>query len=149
MIWSTAKVGNVRLVRLDYGSDLIESIISFVNEERIDAAIFYALGALKEASFSFYDQDSKKYVKLKVDQPLEILCCMGNVLKLKGKPFVHAHIMVSDRDGRAFGGHLEFGSKVFACELFLTELKDVSMVREYDSTTGLNLISFEKRSNKK
>ena len=64
----------------------------------------------------------------------------GNVGKLGNETLVHGHITLSDAQGQAWGGHLTKGTEVFAAELVMTELRDVELVREFDTVTGLNLI---------
>ena len=138
-----ANLARVFICRLDYESDLLESLRRFAEEKGINAAVFSALGALKNASLAFYDQKTKKYVKEKISRPLELLSCIGNIAKIDGKTVVHAHIVVSDSEGRAYGGHLDVETIIFSCELFLTELRGINLKRKYDKTTGLNLFMFE------
>jgi len=137
-----ASQGRILVCRLDYESDLLESIKALAEENGLVSATFSAIGAVKNAIVSFYDQSEKRYRDLTFDKPLEVLTCSGNIGKLKGETLVHAHIMLSDIEGRAFGGHLMKGTKVFAVEVVMTELKDVELMREFDPATGLNLLSF-------
>lgn len=132
--------GRLFAVRLPYGGDLLNSIKSFAEEAGIESAVLWVIGAVGRAEVSFYDQARKTYVKHSFNQPMEILSCTGNIAKLKGEIFVHTHIVLGDREGRAFGGHLEGGTIIFSAEMFLLELKGVSLSREYDKVTGLNLL---------
>ena len=70
---------------------------------------------------------------------MEILACIGNVSKLKGETLIHAHIVLGDSEGRAYGGHLERGTIIFSAEMFLVKLEGLTLNREYDEVTGLNL----------
>jgi hypothetical protein len=67
---------------------------------------------------------------------MEILNLHGNVSVREGKPFVHAHIVLSDARGRVFGGHVLPGTKLFACEIFIDEFEGEELVRVHDQRTG-------------
>jgi predicted DNA-binding protein with PD1-like motif len=128
---------------LAHDADLLTSIREFADREGIGSGMFHLIGAVKKATLSFYDQQVKKYVNISLNRPLEVLSCVGNVGKLDGKTVIHAHVTLSDGEGKAYGGHLSEGTTIFSAELFLIELKGVSLEREYDTVTGLNLFKFD------
>ncbi len=121
------------------GQEVVSSVIEFCGRKGISSAAVTALGALSGVKIAFYDLKSKKYVWKTFDKNVELLNLTGNVAVLEGKPVLHAHVTLSGRDYRAFGGHL--GSAVVSgtCEVFITPLKE-KLVRQFDSETGLNLI---------
>lgn len=137
--FAEASPGRLFAVRLPYDGDLLESIRDFAVRVGVETGVLWVIGAVKKASVSFYNQEEKTYSKHSFDEPLEILSCIGNIAKLKGETFAHAHIVLGDKNGRTYGGHLEKGTTVFSAEMFLLELKGVTLNREYDETTGLNL----------
>ena len=139
MIWQEVKIGRVLVCRMDFESDLLSSLEEFAKEHKVDAAFFTALGAVKKAAFAYYEQAAKGYVEEAVEEPMELLSCIGNIATLNGKVVVHAHAVFSDRSGRLRGGHLLKGTTVFAGEALILELSGVELVRSYDSVTGLNL----------
>jgi predicted DNA-binding protein with PD1-like motif len=54
---------------------------------------------------------------------------------------VHAHVVVTNEKGEAFGGHLMKDSPVGAtAELILVEAAGISMVRAFDEKTKLGLL---------
>jgi uncharacterized protein len=59
-----------------------------------------------------------------------------------GRPFVHAHAVLSDKNGRTMAGHL-IEATVFAAEIHLIELKGMNLERELDEETGLFLWKME------
>jgi predicted DNA-binding protein with PD1-like motif len=134
------KGGRSLLVRLDHGVDLVDQISKLAVAEGIRTGTFSALGALTQAEIAFYDQESHEYSELLVEESSELVSCTGNVSIRDGKPFVHAHVVLADCDGKTIGGHLLHGN-IFAAELFLIELLGEPMVRESDETTGLYLWS--------
>ncbi|HID19210.1 TPA: DNA-binding protein [Candidatus Bathyarchaeota archaeon] len=129
-------------VRLPHDGDLLEAIKGFAVRMGIEAGVLWVIGAVKRATVSFYNQAEKTYSKHSFDEPMEILVCLGNVAKLKGETLIHAHIVLGNGNGKAFGGHLEKGTIIFSAEMFLLELKGVTLNRKYDETTGLNLFNF-------
>ena len=125
-------------VRVSHSSDFIEFITELATNEKIYIATFTAIGALSWAKLGFYDQIEQKYLEIKFDSPLEIASCLGNISLKKGKPFVHAHVVLSDNDGITKAGHLLEGA-VFAAEVHLRILKGEKLERKFDKITGLSL----------
>jgi predicted DNA-binding protein with PD1-like motif len=134
------KGGRSLLVKLDHGADLVDQISKLAVDEGIRTGTFSAIGALAQAEIAFYDQESHEYSELLVEESSELVSCTGNVSIRDGKPFVHAHVVLADSDGKTIGGHLLNG-KIFAAELSFTELLGEPMVRKSDETTGLYLWS--------
>ena len=132
------KTGREFLVRLDHDADLLDSIKIFAEAHDIKLGVFTAIGALKEARISFYDQRGKGYMKNEIKEPLEIASLVGNISMKDGKVFAHAHATLSGEDGTVTAGHFE-GGGIFACELYLRELTGGEFVRAYDEVTGLSL----------
>ena len=135
---SELKTGREFLKRLDHDADLLYSIRSFAEACKIRLGVFTAIGALKEAKISFYDQTEKKYEIIEIKEPLEIASLIGNISMKDDKIFAHAHATLSGRDGEVKAGHFE-GGTVFACELYLRELAGAEFIRVYDEVTGLSL----------
>jgi predicted DNA-binding protein with PD1-like motif len=131
--------GPVHLLRLATGGDIIESVTEYAADHDIGAASLSFLGAVRRASLRYYDQDAKRYVDFDVDKHLEIVAGVGNISVLDGSPFVHAHAAFADDSGAAYGGHVNSGTEVFACEVTLSELEGIAPVRRLDETTGLML----------
>ncbi len=126
------------MVRLDHGADIVKQVSDLLDEEKIDAAAFSAIGALTEAEIAYYDQTSHEYRAISIKEPVELVSCTGNVSIRDGRPYLHAHAALAFSDGKMVGGHLTSG-RVFAAEAFVQELLGEPLVREHDSTTGLYL----------
>ncbi len=125
--------------RLPEGADLLESITKICKEEGIKLGKITAIGAVKKAAFAIYNQIEKKYENIELNEELELLNCTGNVSLLNGQPFVHCHIIFSDRNGKCFGGHLTLGTIIFVCEMIIEEYDGELLERAYDESTGLPL----------
>jgi uncharacterized protein len=63
---------------------------------------------------------------------------VGNISLKDGEPFVHAHAVLSDDEGKVRGGHL-LGGTIFAAEVHVTELLGETLARRLDNVTGLSL----------
>ncbi|MFC7009028.1 PPC domain-containing DNA-binding protein [Halalkalicoccus salilacus] len=122
---------------METGADWREEIESLADEQEIDAGFFYALGAVQDAEFWFYDQRQKEYEPVVFEEPLEVAACVGNVSWLDGERFAHTHAVLSRPSGQALAGHLN-SATVFSGECHLREF-DTELVRERDETTELDL----------
>jgi predicted DNA-binding protein with PD1-like motif len=126
--------------RLPKGGDLLEALTAVCQEAGIELGGVRAIGAVTRARIGYYDQATRKYNFLDLNQDLEILALIGNVSLKDGKPFVHAHVTLGDDQGRAFGGHLAEGCEVFACEFEIEQYaSDQPLERGWDEPTGLML----------
>ncbi|HDH10145.1 MAG TPA: DNA-binding protein, partial [Chloroflexi bacterium] len=128
------------LIRLPYGEDLLLTLKRFCEENGITQGVLAVIGAVRRATVGYYDQEAHEYKANSFDQPMEIVSCIGNISLLEGEPFVHAHIVLADKEGRpAAAGHLMEGAIIFAGEAFVQELIGEPLVREFDEQTSLSL----------
>ena len=127
------------VARLPTGSDLIGEIERFCLEHDVLAAQVTAIGAVRHASFAHYNQEEKRYLELESSTHREIVGFTGNVSIRDDRPFLHAHASFADATGAAVGGHLIAGTEVFMVEVMIREITGVSLVRNFDKTTGLHV----------
>jgi len=132
------KPGRVFLCRARHDAELIKEILDFAAKKKIKTAVFTIIGATKKATITYYDQNTHKYHNIRYDKHMEIAQATGNLTFREGKPFAHIHIVLSDKTGRAYAGHL-ISATVFAAEVHFQEVLGKSLIREYDETTGLTL----------
>ena len=121
------------------GHKLLESLTAICKEAGVKLGKVEAIGAVQELSFAYYNQAKRVYEFNKVEKPLEIVSCIGNISLKDGQPLVHAHITASDKDGTCIGGHLAEGTVVFACEYVLYRFSGKPLTRGLDEATGLPL----------
>lgn len=138
MQYSSYKPGRIFLCKAKHNSELMKSILEFAKEKKVKMAFFNVIGAVKDATIAYYDQSKREYQKILFDRHLEVANCFGNLSFKDGKPFAHAHVVLSDSTGRTYSGHL-LRASVFAAEVHLQELLGKELEREYDQTTGLAL----------
>jgi hypothetical protein len=125
--------------RLPYGGDVLKSLTEFVKERGIKKGQVQVIGAVQKAVVGFYDQETRKYENIILDKHLEILSLIGNISLKDDQPFIHAHLTLSDEEGKSFGGHLMEGTIVFAGEFIIREFEGENLERTYDEQTGLAL----------
>ncbi len=101
------KIENGFLLRLEKGEEVISSLTRFVGDQKIPAGFITGMGAITNATIGIYDTESKEYLKKTFAQDLEVGNLTANISYLEdGEPFVHAHVILSDRSLNAFTGHL-------------------------------------------
>jgi predicted DNA-binding protein with PD1-like motif len=132
-------VGRCLMGRLAPGDDLLVALESLVRERNIRSGQVQFLGALQKGALGYYDQNARQYRTLVLDRHLEIAAGAGNVSLRDGQPMVHAHLVLSDEEGRCWGGHLVPGNVVFACEFAILVLEGEPWSRHPDDYTGLTL----------
>jgi predicted DNA-binding protein with PD1-like motif len=134
------QIGKICFARILEGEDLAEAVKRRVEESDVRAGMFILIGSLKDVVLGYYKGGKYDYVRL--EGPLEIASCTGNVaVDEKGEVVIHAHMVVSDERCEAFGGHLTKGSHVGAtAELVIIESLNVNLVRAPDEKTKLNLL---------
>jgi hypothetical protein len=130
---------NVYMGRLPYESDLIKKLTEIVKEKEVEAGKVTVIGAVKQGTISFYDQDKQEYMDKKFDKEMEIVNCTGNISLKDGEPIIHAHISFGDEEGKIFGGHLAPGTIIFAGEYIIEEFDGEPFKRGKDKVTGLPL----------
>ena len=134
-----SKTKNVVFARLFEGEELLETITSTALKNHINSGFFFLIGTLKKAVLGFYKEG--KYIPKEIRGPLEIASCTGNIsIKENDELVVHGHIVVTDIDCKAFGGHILEGCLVDATvELVLVEAESSSLRRRLDPERNLFL----------
>ncbi len=120
--------------RLKPGQDLKLEIEQFAQANKIKAGfIITCVAGLKYATLRMADAKPDKQDIRRFDGPLEVTSLVGTV-SVNG---CHLHITISDRDGKAFGGHLKEGSIVhLTAEVVIGEDTSKNYTRELDEATG-------------
>jgi predicted DNA-binding protein with PD1-like motif len=130
--------GREYVARLAHGRDWRGQIEDFADAEGIDAAFFVGLGAVQDATLSFYDQSARAYESVAFEEPFEVTAAVGNVSHREERErFAHTHVTLTRPDGSAIGGHLD-AATTFAGELYVREF-DTHLERAHDETTDLDL----------
>lgn len=132
-------MGSSYLIRLMRDEEVMSSLVAFAKKHRISAAYLSGLGAMRDTTVGYYSLKTKSYIWNTFTKDHEVLAFIGNISLLDGKPFVHAHVTLSDDSFRAHGGHLKEGYVAVTLEIALTPLTG-AVARAYDEGIGLNLL---------
>ena len=139
VIYNEAQVKRTFIGKLKHGGDMLEELTAVCEGNDISLGRIEALGVVKKARLCYYNQRARKYDFFEIEENLEITALVGNISMRDGKPIVHAHITLSDAQGRTYGGHLARGTVVFACEFTIDVYKGPQLNRAHDEETGLPL----------
>ncbi len=133
-------VGRIYVSRLLEDEDLLDGVKKRADEGNVKAGLVILIGTLKSVTLGFYKD--RRYEPIRIQGPLEIASCTGNLSTSEnGEIIVHAHLVVSNENGEAFGGHLMKGSQVGAtAELVIIEAKNLVLHRVLDEETNLKLL---------
>ncbi|UCD96054.1 MAG: DUF296 domain-containing protein [Candidatus Bathyarchaeota archaeon] len=134
---SDSKITKTVFARFSEGEDLIKAIEITAIQNNVNAGVFLLIGTLKNAVLGFYKD--RRYIPIRKTGPLEIASCSGNIsIKDAGELVVHGHIVVSDSEGVAYGGHVMEGCIVAATvELILHVVESGKLERKFDETMNL------------
>lgn len=127
------------LLRLERGEEIISSLKEFLAKKDIKAGYFFGIGAISACEIAHYDLSKKKYSTEHHEAPLEVLNMTGNIAMKDNERIIHAHVTLSDKDMRAFGGHLNSATVAATIEIVLIPLYGI-VRREYSEEIGLNLL---------
>ncbi len=123
----------------DTGDEAMSGLLSFAKEHNLVGAHFTGIGAFSQLVLGYYDWEKKDYLKIPVDEQVEVVSLIGDVALEKDQPKIHAHVVVAKRSGVTAGGYLLEGSVRPTLEIVLTE-SPAHLRREFDPTSGLELI---------
>lgn len=135
------KFGNVFVVRLDVGDEILTKIKEIAEKENIKLAMINALGATNDFVVGAYDVSKKTYYKNEYKGEWEIVSLHGNISTKENETYLHLHMGCGNKDGEFVGGHLNSAIISATCEMFIT-LIDGKVERRVDERTGLNIFKF-------
>jgi predicted DNA-binding protein with PD1-like motif len=127
------------LLVFDAGDEAMAVLERFARDCGLSAATFSGIGAFRAVVLGYFDWERKEYLRIPVDEQVEVLAFTGDVALADGEPAVHAHVVVGTRDGSARGGHLLEGHVRPTLEL-LVEEAPAELRKTYDPRSGLALI---------
>lgn len=121
---------------LNKGDKLLKGLTAVLKQNKIAAGIISGIGAISQARIGYFDQQTKKYEEKTFNESLEIVSLNGNISIKDGETFMHIHVVFTDKDLKALGGHL-FDAVVYVFEFGIVSLEGQPLVRKYDDDTGL------------
>ena len=142
MVTADYRCGKIVVAVLDKGNDLQQELERLVLAADIAFCHVSGIGSLDRVRMTYYDQDVKQDRDIVLDHPVMLAAMTGTAFARGDEVAVHAHIVLSEGSGTAYGGDLSLGCRVFSCQLVLTELLGPSVGRSQDAGTGLARLTF-------
>jgi len=130
--------GSRIFIRLERGDDVLGSLVEAASRYGISGGWLNGIGAASEVELGYYDLERKDYDRTSLSGEVEIASAAGPLSLLDGKPHVHLHAVVSDRECVPRAGHL-FRAVVAATVEFVLLVAEAPIERTKDEATGLNL----------
>lgn len=113
---------------------------AFAKANDLKAGHFTAIGAFSHATLGFFDREKRGYLKIPINEQVEVLSLMGDIALHKREPKIHAHVVVGKADGTAHGGHVLEAHVWPTLEVILVE-PPAHLYRRTDEETGLALLN--------
>ena len=140
--------GRIITARLRPGTDLLSGIKEITKQYAILAgALVVSFGSLASAEVSWKEgskpDPSKKFERVRLEGPLSFLASQGKVgITAQGEPVVHIHGVLTDLEGRCWGGHFYEGDNpIFSTfEIVIQEILGVRHTKIYDEESEVKLI---------
>lgn len=142
MEYTTGKIGRVFLLKFKDDDVLIDELDKFARKEKLKAASFVFLGALKKGDIVTGPKKpvippEPNWVSFK--DAWEVMG-IGTIFANRSGPQIHVHTSMGKKL-KTLTGCVRKKSKVFlVIEAIVFELKGVSATKDIDPKTGLNLL---------
>jgi hypothetical protein len=127
------------VVRLQKGEEVIGSLTRFAEAVDLRSGGVTGIGTVHSVDLGYFESSTKEYTHVRLDDEFELISLTGNFSTVDGKMLVHAHVALSDRQCRAFGGHLFSGVVAMTAEFVVVQSQG-EIARSLDSETGLKLL---------
>jgi predicted DNA-binding protein with PD1-like motif len=126
-------------IRLEPGEELIKALADFMRRHDFPSGSVTGLGAVDRVRLGCYLVAEKDYSDRLVEGDHEVVGLTGTMTWYDGQPFPHLHVMLTDADFHATGGHC-FEARVSATlELHVRDW-GVRVERKMNEAVGLHLM---------
>lgn len=136
-------VQDAYLLRLERDENVFSTLEEFCVTHGVGSATFVAIGAVKHTRLGYYDLEEKKYGSLVYEDDREVSSMTGNIALVDGKPFIHAHAVLSGvqrgTENQCVGGHVFESVVAVTLEVHLTAFNE-RITRSLDDSIGLKLL---------
>ena len=83
------------VVILDTGDEILSSLKSVAQTERLAGSSFKAIGALSGVELGWFNWETKKYqTAVQLEEQVELLSLIGDIALKDSEPQVHAHLVI-------------------------------------------------------
>ena len=127
------------VVKLNKGEQLVDSLIKFARQEKVDSGSVAGIGAVTNVTLGYFDREQKKYLEKKFEEVYELVSLVGSIATINYQPILHLHIIISDRNYKVYAGHLFSAEVAVTAEIFVRAYPE-PLLRKKDPQFGLNLL---------
>lgn len=135
------RFGDILLVRLDPGEELLDALTKTASREAVAFASVQGIGALSELEVGLFDPEQKVFHSRRFTGYRELTAVDGTITRRDGEPYLHLHVTAADAQGTVVGGHLVRAVISATAELII-RTASAAVGRRYDPAIGLNLLAF-------
>lgn len=130
------------VIKLERGEKVLATLIDFCEKRGIKGGVLHAIGAVKNTEIGYYNLEKREYFFKLIPEDKEVASMTGNIALVDGKPFIHAHAVLSSMDDTlsCIGAHIKEAEVAVTLEVYLTPFP-VTFERKYDEDTGLKLMN--------
>lgn len=133
--------GEIIVLRLEKGEEVIESIKNLCEKEDIKVGSISGLGASNHVVVGLFKVDEKKYYSNTFEDDFEITNLTGNISRMNGEVYLHIHGTFANVEGKCVGGHLNKAVISATSEIIIDKING-EVGRQFSEEIGLNLIKF-------
>lgn len=130
------KVDDRYFVYIEKEESVLKTLTDFCSARKINNGQVFGIGAIKDVELGAFDPETKQYTRKVFTGCYELISFQGNIMLLDDKPFIHAHVTISDHNFKIKGGHL-FAAIVAAVGEFIVLPLAGDARREPDPEIGL------------
>lgn len=133
------KLSDGYLVRLVRGEEVRAGLAELMLREEIGCGFVSGLGAVSDPEMGYYRLDEKDYIKKRFEGEHEVVGMTGTLSWYDGEPFPHVHLMLTEPDFNAIGGHCFEATTSATVEMLVRAERD-RVDRAFDEAIGLHLM---------
>lgn len=144
MKYTRGSIGRVFVARLDNGDDLAGELKKLAEKEKLEAAVFYLIGALKDASLVVGPEECSLPpvpVWRKFSDGREIIG-VGNLFRDSEGPVIHLHGSLGRGDATLMGCIRGEAEVFLVAEVIILEITGTGAFRQFDPHTGIKMLDF-------
>ncbi|MEM2869912.1 MAG: DUF296 domain-containing protein [Thermoplasmata archaeon] len=142
------KEANVYVIKLDDGEEVHSTLERLFAQQTIKSGVFLGgVGMLTDLKLGYYD--GRDYVTRELSEPHELVKLSGSTAWVNGKPHLHLHAAVANKEHQLLGGHLVSAKAHYLNEIYLLRLVDIELTRKKSEKSGLMELIIQKASETK
>jgi len=119
--------------------EFMSELQRFAEQHALAASHFTAIGAFSDAVVGFFDRKNMDYLKIPIQEQVEVLSLTGNITLSEEGYKVHAHAALGKSDASALGGHI-LEAHIWPTLEVIVEESPKHLLRQMDPETGLPLL---------